>query len=239
MSSKKNKAILITGATKRLGLNLTKQSLKLGFSVIAHFRNDFKPLQTWLRHNPTYRNKVFFIQRDLRYNCQQLIADAATFPVQLVGLVNNAAIFSEGSLLEHAHFHETLLLNSLVPLRCATAFAQAVKSGWIINMTDAYIGTWNKKYQNYRISKLLLTELTRQLAVLLAPAIRVNALAPGPLLPHPKTIQRSFDRLKEKSPLQKTGDIPALLHAYELLITNTSLCGQVLYIDNGLHALQG
>jgi NAD(P)-dependent dehydrogenase (short-subunit alcohol dehydrogenase family) len=87
-------------------------------------------------------------------------------------------------------------------------------------------------YQNYRISKLLLEEITRQQALLYAPAIRVNAIAPGAMLPSEGN-EAYFATLSEKIPLRSTGDLRSLTDAYSFLIKNHYITGQVLRVDGG------
>jgi pteridine reductase len=231
----KPRAILITGASKRLGFAFVKESLDLGYRVIAHYHSSRQPLETWLQHHPALKRRVYWIEGDLRNEPAHVIDAVTALPVRLVGLVNNAAIFTKGNLLDLDHFRETISTNFLAPLTLASRFAANVTSGWIINLTDAHIGPFNAGYQNYRFSKKMVEELTRQLARLLAPAIRVNAIAPGAMLPAKGDTAAAFAALKKNIPLGTTGDIEGLRSAFRFLITNRSLTGQTIYVDGGWH----
>lgn len=232
---KKNKAVLITGATKRLGLAFTKQSLAMGFSVIAHYHTTAGPLKTWLRKNSRYKNNIYFIRLNLTENPETLIDKTLDFPVTLTGLINNASTFTEGNLNNISHFKETVIINTTVPLLLSHRFNEKIGNGWIINIADANTTSMNRTYQNYRISKIFLTELTRQEAYLFAPNIRVNAIALGAIMPSRKKDSAYFDKVKDNVPLRKKVDITSVMKAYTFLIENTSVTGQTLYIDNGLH----
>ncbi len=232
----KRKAVLITGATKRLGLAFTKQSLSMGYSVIAHYKTSATPLITWLKRHPAYKNNVYFLHADLHKDSASLVDSCSDFPVTLTGLINNASVFSEGNIYNPDHLKTILSINTAVPQMLSIHFSQKVRSGWIINITDANL-SFNKKYQNYRFSKIVLTELTRQHALLFAPTIRVNAIAPGAILPPAHKDYAYFNLLKKRVPLKKNGDIESLLKAYTFLVENSCVTGQVLYIDNGLHLL--
>lgn len=231
---KKGKAVLITGATKRLGLAFTKQSLSMGFSVIAHYRSTAAPLKTWLAKNNPYKKKVYFIRYNLEKNPELLIDKCSDFPVTLTGLVNNASTFTKGNLDDIEHLKKTITVNTTAPLLLSQRLQQRVKKGWVVNISDA-VTSFNKTYQNYRISKRLLNEQTLQLAYLFAPSIRVNALAPAALLPSTQNEKAYFRKLKETAPLKKTDTITSLMKAFTFLVENTSITGQILYVDNGLH----
>ncbi len=232
---KKKKAILISGATKRLGLSLTKQSLMMGFSVIAHYRSTASPLKTWLGKNSQYKQNVYYIKADLRERNLSLIERALEYPVTLVGLINNASLFTEGNLNNSSHFQDIIKINMTVPFLLSHSFYKRVAKGWIINITDANAVSLNKRYQNYRISKIFLTEMTRQQAYLFAPSIRVNAIAPCAILPSSAKERTYYNHLKSKVPLRKNMSTGFFLKAYTYLIENTSVTGQILYVDNGLH----
>jgi len=232
----KKKAVLITGATKRLGLALTKQSLDMGFSVIAHYRTSAAPLKSWLTKHPRFSDRIYFLQADLAEKPESLIDTCSDFPAALTGLVNNASQFTEGNLDNLNHLRNLMAINAVAPLLIARRFSQKVGKGWIINITDADISL-NKKFQNYRLSKRILTELTCQMAFLYAPGIRVNAIAPGAILPPIHADRSHFNRLKSTLPLRKTGDTKAIQQAYSFLVENNSITGQILSVDNGHHLI--
>ncbi|MFP4416215.1 MAG: SDR family oxidoreductase [Chitinivibrionales bacterium] len=228
-------AIIITGATKRLGLRFAQESLRQNYGVIAHYRTTKGPLSSWLQNNRQYLQNVHFVKQDLCDSPQRLIDKAFETPFQIVGLVNNAAIFTQGNMLDEDHFETILDINALIPLRLSRLFAKRIKKGWIINITDAHISSFNRSYQNYRISKKILVEFTNQLASLLAPKIRVNAIAPGAMLVSNGDSKQPLSRLKRFIPLGKTGDIRSLMHAYTYLLHNHYITGQTLYVDGGWH----
>ncbi|NLD99695.1 MAG: SDR family oxidoreductase [Fibrobacter sp.] len=229
-----SEAVLITGGTKRLGYQIALKTLKMGYSVIIHYRND-SGINLQSLFPPEYKNRVYFIQQELQTEPENLIKIAASHPVTLCGLVNNASIFETGNLADIDHLKKILNINSLIPAILANAFTTTVNNGWIINITDANIRTPNSRFQNYRISKLILEELTKQLAFLYAPKFRVNAIAPGAMLPATHEDQQYFKQLAEKIPLQSTGDISSLVDAYEFLVKTPYITGEIIHIDGGWH----
>jgi len=226
------KAVIITGAADRIGLELAKECLDLGYRVVIHYRTSAEPAKSVFSGD----TRVTFIQADLAESPEApelFMGGAASLPLALTGLINNAAVFEEGDISDPAHFDRVLAVNALTPLRLSAAFAKSAGSGWIINITDAYIRPKSKKYQNYRVSKLFLEEITRQQAYLYAPGIRVNAIAPGAILPAACETPESFDGLKRNIPLNRTGDTAHLRQALRLLVENDYITGGVIPVDGG------
>jgi NAD(P)-dependent dehydrogenase (short-subunit alcohol dehydrogenase family) len=232
IQNKHPKAVVITGAAGRIGLELAKECLDLGYCVIIHFRTSPEPAKSVFKGD----DRITFIQTDfaeLPEMPELFIDDVASLPFTLTGLINNAAIFETGDMSDPAHFDKMLTVNALTPLRLSAAFAKSVKNGWIINITDAHIHPKSKKYQNYRVSKLFLDEITRQQAYLYAPKIRVNAIAPGAILKAAGETQKSFDGLKKTIPLNRTGDLAHIRQAMRLLVENDYITGSVIPVDGG------
>ncbi|MDR0330938.1 MAG: SDR family oxidoreductase [Chitinispirillales bacterium] len=223
------KAVLITGAHDRLGLEIAKECLDLGYNVIIHHRTSAEPAASLFNGD----NRVAFIHAELTESAQKLMGDAATLPLTLEGLINNAAVFQPGDISDVGGFECALAVNTLAPLRLSAEFARLVKSGWIINVTDARAAHRSKKYQNYRISKLFLDEITRQSAYLYAPAIRVNAIAPGAVLPSSDEEQTVLEGLSSGIPLNKTGGIGDIRKAVKFLIESGYVTGAVVPVDGG------
>jgi NAD(P)-dependent dehydrogenase (short-subunit alcohol dehydrogenase family) len=230
----KNPAILITGATRRIGLELAKKSLTMGYDVVLHHRSDRREADAWLAANPAFRRRVAFVRQDVNISPASIVDAAGECAPALEGLVNSAAVFTRGNLDNLVHFHATLATNTFAPLALCQRFA-ALRSGrWIINITDAHCRPINLSWQNYRLSKLFLEELTRQLAVLLAPRIRVNAIAPGAVLPSEGGL-KEFKRIETTLPLKRSGTVDSILQAYEFVVRNGDITGEIIHVDGGWH----
>ena len=234
--TEKPEAIIVTGGTIRLGCAITKHLLMRGHVVIALYRSSKKELEDWLSVNHKYCAQLYFVQGDLTKNPDEIIAACASLPVLLTGLINNAAHFSTGNLTDTAHFDKMVQINSIAPMRCSLAFSRSVQSGWIINILDSNCAGFNAKYQNYRISKLFAGELTRQLACLLAPGIRVNAIAPGIVLPRTDgSDTKLIKKIKKQTPAAITLSPQDICDACDYLISARSVTGQCIVVDGGLH----
>jgi NAD(P)-dependent dehydrogenase (short-subunit alcohol dehydrogenase family) len=232
--NQKPKTVLITGASGRLGLELAKECLDLGYRAVIHYRTSAEPAESVFRGD----GRAAFIQADLTESpesSEKLIESAMAMPVTLAGLINNASVFEAGDMSDPKHFNKMLAINALAPLRLSAEFAKRAKSGWIVNITDARAGHISKKYQNYRVSKLFLDEITRQTAYLYAPSIRVNAIAPGAMLPAAGEAPEYFEGLAKEIPLRKTGGAVGIRQALKFLIENDYMTGAVIPVDGGWH----
>ncbi|MDR2692971.1 MAG: SDR family oxidoreductase [Chitinispirillales bacterium] len=222
---------VITGASDRIGFELAKECLDLGYYAVIHYRTSPEPAASVFSGD----GRVAFIQADLTESPEKFIADVKKLRVPpLAGLINNASLFEAGDMSAPDHFDRTLTVNALTPLRLSAAFAKSAGSGWIINITDAHIRSKSRKYQNYRVSKLFLEEITRQQACLYAPAIRVNAIAPGAILPAAGETRESFDYLIKNIPMNRTGAPAHIRQALRFLVENDYVTGSVIPIDGGL-----
>jgi len=228
----KNKSVLITGASDRLGLEMAKECLDMGYHAVVHYRSSAEPARSILKGD----ERVTFVQAELTESPEKFITNVCGLSIPpLEGLINNAAVFQQGNMSAPYHFSDILAINALTPLRLSAEFAKLVKSGWIINITDARTRPKSKKYQNYRVSKLFLDEITQQLAYLYAPSIRVNAIAPGAVLPAAEESEDVFDNLSKTIPLGKTGGPAHIRQAMRFLIENDYITGSVIQVDGGWH----
>ena len=230
--NQKSKSVLITGASDRIGLELAKECLDMGYHVIIHYRTSAEPAQSIFKGE----ERVTFVQAELAESPEKFMDDVRKLPIPpLEGLVNNAAVFQQGNMSDPNHFSDMLTANALIPLRLSAEFAKSVKSGWIINITDAHTRPKSKKYQNYRVSKLFLDEITQQLAYLYAPSIRVNAIAPGAILPPTRESKEIFYNLSTTIPLNKVGDTRNIRQALKFLVENDYITGMIINVDGGWH----
>jgi len=230
--NQKSKSVLVTGASGRIGLELAKECLDLGYHAVIHYRSSAEPAQSVFKGD----ERVTFIHAELTESPQKFMDAVMGLSIPpLEGLVNNASVFQQGNMSDPCHFNDMLTINALIPLSLSAEFAKSVKSGWIVNITDARTRQISKKYQNYRVSKLLLDEITRQSAYLYAPSIRVNAIAPGAILPAAGESKEVFDGLAMGIPLDKTGGSINIRQAIRFIVENDYITGCVIPVDGGWH----
>jgi pteridine reductase len=239
------KVVLITGGAKRVGAATCRRLHSAGANLMLHYRvsaGEARLLQAELNHQR--KDSVALIQADL--------LDIAKLPAmvdqtvqsfgRLDALVNNASSFFQTPVGEitAAAWEDLIGTNLRAPLFLSQAAAPALKKsqGAIVNITDIHAERPLKNYVVYSVAKAGLVGLTRSLARELAPEVRVNAIAPGPILwPDDETFDElSRQRIISHTPLKREGtpeDIAKAVHF--LLAEATYVTGETINVDGGRH----
>jgi pteridine reductase len=239
------KVVLITGGAKRVGAATCRRLHSAGANLMLHYRvsaGEARLLQAELNHQR--KDSVALIQADL--------LDIAKLPAmveqtvqsfgRLDALVNNASSFFQTPVGEitAAAWEDLIGTNLRAPLFLSQAAAPALKKslGAIVNITDIHAERPLKNYVVYSVAKAGLVGLTRSLARELAPEVRVNAVAPGPILwPDDETFDElSRQRIISHTPLKREGtpeDIAKAVHF--LLAEATYVTGETINVDGGRH----
>ena len=157
----------------------------------------------------------------------------------LLGLVNNAGITRDSRLVNMSdeNFRSVLEVNLGAAYRLSTELAPLMSDGAsIVNIASrAYLGNFGQ--YNYSMSKGGLVGLTRALALSLAPAIRVNAVAPGLIASEmsmaiPEDVR---DKMVSAIPLERMGTPDEVANLVWFLLTPLSayVTGEVIVIGGG------
>jgi len=209
---------------------------KLGYDLILHYRESWDLVESLQQKiEKEYGRKVRLIQRDLSAGPEGLVGECLALAPDLAGLINNASIFTRGNLDDTAHFEMLLRMNALVPQKLSSDFHKLVGRGIVVNIVDALVADYNVHFQNYRISKSLLEDLTLQSARHFAPKIRVNAIAPGPILAAEGDTKGEFEQVVARTPLGFSPGVSAIVACLDFILKSDFLTGQVLYADSGQH----
>lgn len=153
-------------------------------------------------------------------------------------LVNSAAIFRPTPLrrLSEKELDAFLDINLKSPYILSSEIGQRMKRrghGAIINMACvSALRPW-KAYVPYSISKAGIVALTVGMAKLLAPQVRVNAIAPGTVLPPKNMSKAEIESIRERLPLKKVGTPEDIARAVLYLLDSPFVTGQVLCVDGG------
>lgn len=239
------KIVLITGGAKRVGAATTRRLHAAGANVMLHYREsagEARLLQAELNHHR--KDSVALIQADLLDvgKLQSLVDQTVQIYGRLDALVNNASSFFQTPVGEITaeQWEDLIGTNLRAPLFLAQAAAPALKKaqGAIVNITDIHAERPLKNYVLYSVAKAGLVGLTRSLARELAPEVRVNAVAPGPILwPDDDTFDElSRQRIISHTPLKREGtpeDIAKAVHF--LLAEATYVTGETINVDGGRH----
>lgn len=152
-------------------------------------------------------------------------------------LINNAACFPADRLetMTPEALHNALDLNAVTPFVLARRFAEQRRAGAIVNLLDARIVDYDREHAAYHLAKRMLFTLTRMMAMEFAPLVRVNAVAPGLILPPVGQDASYLERLVETNPLHRHGGVEDVAEAVLYLLRGDFVTGQVLFVDGGRH----
>ncbi|MER2560729.1 MAG: SDR family oxidoreductase [Myxococcaceae bacterium] len=144
-------------------------------------------------------------------------ADVTPAQLELMWKVNVAAPF--------------FLTQGLLPV------LRASKRACVVNITDMAVShayTSTHFFSHYLAAKAALDQLTRSLALELGPAIRVNAVAPGPVAMAAETTGEQRDDILKRIPMKREGSPDDVARAVVFLATAPYITGQTLRVDGGL-----
>lgn len=230
---------LITGGAVRIGRAISLALAREGCRVAIHYRNsraEAVALAAEIRraggHAVTIAGRL---DRPDRMAALFDRAVRAAGPIDL--LINNAAAFHkhDWSAMTAARLCEELAVNLESPMLLMQAFARQGRPGAVVNLLDRRIAGVDPSCVPYEISKKGLAAATRSAAIAWAPRIRVNAVAPGVVLPPPG---RGPAYLRDRAgwiPLGRSTPPADIAEAVIYLARAESVTGQILFVDGGQH----
>jgi pteridine reductase len=237
----KGKVALVTGAGTRVGRAIALALGKAGMRVGVHYASSQKGARDTAEEIVRGGSEARTLPGDLM--------DPATGPrlvehtVKVFGtidvLVNSAAVMLRtpvGEVLVE-DWDAMFALNLRAPffLCQVAARAMADRGGAIVNIADlAAFETW-RAYIPHSITKSGIVQMTRGLAHALAPKIRVNAIAPGPVLLPDGWTQEQADKLISTTPLGRLGSPEDVAQAALYLLSADYVTGETIIVDGGRH----
>ena len=240
--AKDNRTALVTGAARRLGRIIALDLAARGWRIGVHYRSSATQAAALVAEIERNGGRAAALAADLdRLDAlPELIAACATALGAPTCLINNAARFERDTLdtLDGATWQAQLDVNLRAPIFLTKAFARAVPDGMegnVINVLDQKVLRLNPDYFSYTIAKTALWSATQTMAQALAPKIRVNAVAPGPVLKHEGQSQSAFKRECGATLLRRAVGAGDVACAVRFLLETPSITGQIIALDSGQH----
>ncbi|MDD5597327.1 MAG: SDR family oxidoreductase [Victivallaceae bacterium] len=218
----KGKRVLVTGGAVRIGRAVCLAFAEAGAEVVIHCNKSFRQAQELLAVLPGSGHRV--IQGDLNFP-EGLLERCGEITV----LINNASVYRLPQDAEEQY----MKINYSAPMSLMKQFFRKnPDEGCIINFLDA-----GEDYSSdpYAVSKQALHDATLEAALKFAPRIRVNAVAPGPVLPPAGLKGPGMRKILEQVPMGRQIPLKDVTDACLFLARNESLTGQVIYVDGGRH----
>jgi len=237
--SLKGKCCLITGAAKRLGKALCLAVAQQGADVVIHYNQSKDDAHCLKDEIISSGSHAWIVQGDLAdpVSHENIMSDAIDSAGHIDILINNASVFKSDTIMDMStdDLLQNIMVHAIGPLNLARKFASQNIPGHIVNMLDSRVADYDKKHISYHLSKRMLSDITRILAVELAPDIAVNAVSPGLILPPEGKDDTWLQRLTNTNPMQKHGQPGDIVDAVLYLLSTSFVTGQTINVDGGRH----
>jgi len=231
---------LVTGAGRRIGRAIAEALGGRGMHVAVHYHGSERGAEETAQAIAAAGSEPQLFRADLGAAgaAPALVNEVARTMGRLDVLVNSAAVMLRTPIgeVKEADWDAMFALNLRAPFFAAQAAAPHMAAGGaIVNIADlAAFETW-PAYVPHGISKAGVVQMTRALARVLAPRIRVNAVAPGAVLLPEEWDESAAERLARTTPLGRLGEPRDVVGAVLYLLDADYVTGQTLIVDGGRH----
>ncbi|MCP5036040.1 MAG: SDR family oxidoreductase [Rhodobacteraceae bacterium] len=243
---------LVTGSGARLGQAMALFLAGRGFDVAVHFASSADGADETVKAIQAMGQNAVALQADLLDPgaVDGLIPRASTAlngPLML--LVNNASIFEHDTLASASHeswdhhfgsnlrapFFLTQAFAAQAPKEALDETGEVTSRALVVNMIDQRVKKLTPEFMTYSLAKAGLWALTQTAAQALAPAIRVNAIAPGPTIIGTRQSKDHFARQRSNTILQRGANPQDVTSALGYFLDAVSVTGQLIAVDGGQH----
>jgi NAD(P)-dependent dehydrogenase (short-subunit alcohol dehydrogenase family) len=236
----KDSVLLITGAASRVGREVALYFAEKGADISFSYYTDAEPWQETKLDIEAFGVRCLATQVEVRDAAQvRSLVEATRQKLGKIDiLINNASVWLKTPFLEISEdeWDLSLEVNLKGPFLCSQAVAPhmlAQGGGVILNIADLSAFQVWPGYAHHAASKAALVALTKSMAYELAPAVRVNAIAPGTVLLPPDPPPAKVQWAVEKSVLKRVGEPTDVARLAEFLVTNEFVTGSVYHVDGG------
>lgn len=234
------KTALVTGGAIRVGKAICLALAQAGANIIINYHRSAEAAAETAAEVEALGVEALPVQADVADHAQvqQMMALAQTRFGGVDVLVNGASLFKRTPLpmTEVSDWRRVIGSSLDGAFYCANAVAPhmlAQGEGVIINIVDLSAWQPSAGFAAHSVGKAGLLALTRQLALELAPAVRVNAVAPGPVLPPPHFKPAQIERLAKQTLLKRWGQPEDVAQAVLFLVQADYITGECLTVDGG------
>ena len=234
---------LVTGAGKRLGRAISLALAQAGMDLAIHYQQSADDAASLAGEVRALGRRAWAFPADLSGDGDA--AKLAARVIQSAGaidvLINNASIYPEDRLadLSESALLDNVRVNAWAPFVLTRAVAAQGRRGSAVNFLDTRMRDYDARHVSYHLSKRMLFSMTRMMALEFAPRVRVNAIAPGLVLPPPGKDEAHLRELAPTNPLNAHGCADDIVRAVRFLLDSPFITGQVIFVDGGRHMLGG
>ncbi|MTH58555.1 SDR family oxidoreductase [Paracoccus litorisediminis] len=241
---------LVTGGAKRIGREIVLHLARRGHDVAIHCHASTDEAERTATEARAFGVRAEVFAADL-LDLDQIEAliprvTATMGPLRL--LVNNASVFEQDSIHDASRgsWDRHMTSNLRAPFMLTQQFAaqaapaqisegEPLAQSLIVNMIDQRVQRPRPDFITYSLAKAGLWWLTQTTAQALAPAIRVNAIGPGPTLQGSRQDPEAFAQQRAATVLQRGASPTDICAALSYLLDARSVTGQMICVDGGQH----
>jgi len=233
---------LVTGGGQRIGKVIALRLGELGANVAVHYNRSGAQAYGVCSQLQAKGVQAVALPADLGdpQACRDLVGAVRKELGHAVDfLVNNASTFPAIRLpdLEWPQLEASLRVDAWAPFELMRATHKQLRKrgGACVNLLDARIADFDLAHAGYYLAKRMLADLTRMAAVEFAPQLRVNGVAPGPILPPPGGDDADLVKWAKHLPLRRTPSPDDVADAVLYLLGARGVTGDIVNVDGGRH----
>lgn len=234
------KVALVTGGAVRVGKAIGLALADAGADVAFSYNSSGDAAAETAAEIGAKGRRALALRADQAEAAQvRALVDATVSQLGRLDVLVNSASFwrrTPWAELDEAAWDQLLDINLKGPFLCAQTAAPHLAAhgdGAIINIVDLSAGVPFPNYMPHSAAKAGLWNLTQALAMELAPAVRVNAIAPGPVLPPPGYSEKQIAATARKTLLGRWGSPDDVAQAVIFLAQAPYITGVLLPVDGG------
>jgi NAD(P)-dependent dehydrogenase (short-subunit alcohol dehydrogenase family) len=232
--------VLVTGGAKRIGKAISLKLSSDGYSIAIHYNKSSKDALELVQIIRSNGGIADAFEADLNDSeaVSRLVPKINSTMGKIIGIVNNASLFSFDDLLSLSDDSWTkhMNINAKAPIlliRELYNLNDGLTQSSVVNILDQKIVNPNPDYLSYTASKFTLLGLTDTLARGLAPKVRVNAVAPGHTIASPEQSNVGFSKSQSQTPLGIGPNPEDIANSVSYLMQARSVTGQIIFVDSG------
>lgn len=238
------KVALVSGGAVRVGKAIALALGAAGADVAFSYKSSAAEARQTQGEIEALGRRALALQADAAdvVACQELVAATVDRFGRLDVLVNSASLWKRTRFAELTEQDWDLvtgivLKGAMFTAQAAAPHLAAHGDGAIVNIVDLSAFVPFRNFAAHSAGKAGLLNLTYSLAIELAPAVRVNAVAPGPVLPPPGYTEKQMDAAAAGTLLRRWGRPEDVAQAVVFLVQADFITGTVIAVDGGEHLM--
>lgn len=240
------KVALVTGGAVRVGKAIALALAEGGADIAFSYNTSAGPAAETAAEIEALGRRAFYTKADMGHvaEARTLVESAVAHFGRLDVLVNSASLwqktpFTELNEAEWDRVYNIMVKGTAFASHAAAPYLSAHGDGAIINIIDRSAYVPFRNFMAHSVGKAGVLNLTSSLAQELAPAVRVNAIAPGPVLPPPGYTEKQIAATAQRTLLGRWGTAEDVAEAVRFLAQANYITGAMIYVDGGEHLAWG